>query len=228
MSVEIEPTGAQASWDGTFAKLDRSCPVRRADESGTDYLRRLAIIGKRYIPKSEDIHGVTFRKDTADPLLDNAVPKYAEMVREAVERNLYRTDNMEPGELRAVMRVDEWHENSRILRAGQFRQGDVRAASQGCRRVVSARRGLVAAGRQRPGLAERNSATRPPARHVRRRGLVNGFRPVRSQGRKEGTRAKACPRSREGGRDVGHGLDASPHWAAGARPPVFLTGAFRL
>jgi hypothetical protein len=107
MSEQIEPVGAQAKWDGTFAKLDRSCPARRADESGTDYLRRLAIIGKRYIPKSEDIHGVTFRKDTADPLPDTAVAKFAEQVRTAVERNLYRTDNMQPGELRAVMRVDE-------------------------------------------------------------------------------------------------------------------------
>jgi hypothetical protein len=97
----------QERWDGTFAKLDRSCPAQRADESGTDYLRRLAIIGKRYLPKSEDIHSVTFRRDSSDSLPDTVVPKYAELVRQAVEKNLYCTDNMEPGELRPVMVADE-------------------------------------------------------------------------------------------------------------------------
>ena len=40
-------------------------------------------------------------------LPDEMVPKFSELMRAAVERNLYRTDNMVPGEMRAVMRVDE-------------------------------------------------------------------------------------------------------------------------
>jgi hypothetical protein len=35
------------------------------------------------------------------------VPKFAELMRETVERNIVRTDNMAPGEMRSVMRVDE-------------------------------------------------------------------------------------------------------------------------
>jgi hypothetical protein len=89
-------------WDATFQKIDRSCPSRRADERGVDYLRRLSVIGKRYLPRDEKIASVTFKT-----LPDEAVPKFSEMVREAVERNLYRVDNMEPGTYRAVMRVDE-------------------------------------------------------------------------------------------------------------------------
>jgi hypothetical protein len=38
---------------------------------------------------------------------DGVVPRFSEMMRAAVERNLYRTDNMQPGELRPVMEVDE-------------------------------------------------------------------------------------------------------------------------
>jgi hypothetical protein len=92
----------QERWDSTFAKMDRSCPARRADEAAVDYLRRLSIIGKRYLPRDEKITSVTFKT-----LPDNVVPRFSEMVREAVERNLYRTDNMAPGTYRAVMRVDE-------------------------------------------------------------------------------------------------------------------------
>ena len=107
MSEQFEPTGAQAQWDATFSKLDRSCPARRADESRPDYLRRLAIIGKRYIPKSEPIHWVKFGRDAADRLPDRVVPEFAEEVRQCVERNIRRTDNMQPGEMRAVMITDE-------------------------------------------------------------------------------------------------------------------------
>jgi hypothetical protein len=89
-------------WDATFAKIERSCPARRADEASVDYLRRLSIIGKKYLPKSEQITNFTFRD-----LPDDVVPKFSELVREAVERNLYRTDNMRAGEYRAVMKVDE-------------------------------------------------------------------------------------------------------------------------
>jgi hypothetical protein len=106
--------GIQERWHNTFSKLvskdepnGRSCPQRKADESETDYLRRLSRIGKRYIPKSEEIYSVTFRRDTADPLPDAVVEKYSELVRQAIERNLYRTDNMQPNELREIMIVDE-------------------------------------------------------------------------------------------------------------------------
>lgn len=86
--------GIQTASDDTFAKLDRAAPVRRADEAPMDYLRRLAIVGKKYIPKSEEVHAGRRRR-----------PDFLGEGREAVERSLYRTDNMQPG-LRAVMRVD--------------------------------------------------------------------------------------------------------------------------
>jgi hypothetical protein len=92
----------QERWQSTFEKIDRSCPARRADEASVDYLRRLSVIGKRYLPRDEKITSVTFKT-----LPDEAVPKFSEMVREAVERNLTRTDNMVPGTFRTVMRVDE-------------------------------------------------------------------------------------------------------------------------
>ena len=92
----------QERWDGTFAKLDRSAPAQRADEDSTDYLRRLSRIGRRYIPAHEEIARVKFD----DSLPDEVVPKFSELMRSAVERNLYRTDNMQSGELRAVVVVD--------------------------------------------------------------------------------------------------------------------------
>lgn len=91
----------QERWDGTFAKLDRSAPAQRADEGSTDYLRRLSRIGKKYIPRSEQMASVNFAE-----LPDEVVPKFSELMRTAVERNLYRVDNMMPGELRSVMVVD--------------------------------------------------------------------------------------------------------------------------
>ena len=93
----------QERWDGTFAKLDRSAPAQRADEAEVDYLRRLSRIGRKYIPAGEEIARVKFD----DTLPDEVVPKFSEMMRSAVERNLYRVDNMAPGEMRSVMRVDE-------------------------------------------------------------------------------------------------------------------------
>jgi hypothetical protein len=98
----MEPVGAQARWDATFQKLDRTCPARRADEVEVDYLRRLSRIGRKYIPRSEQIASVSFAE-----LPDAVVPKFAEMMRERVEANLFRVDNMQPGEMRAVMVVDE-------------------------------------------------------------------------------------------------------------------------
>jgi hypothetical protein len=93
----------QERWDATFAKMDRSCPARRADESSTDYLRRLSRIGRRYIPAGEPIAKVRFDHT----LPDEAVGRFSEEMRQCVERNLVRTDNMEPGTFRAVMKVDE-------------------------------------------------------------------------------------------------------------------------
>ena len=88
----------QERWDGTFAKLDRSCPAQRADEGSTDYLRRLSRIGRKYIPKAEQMASINFAE-----LPDETVPKFSELMRAAVERNLYRTDNMAPGEMRSVV-----------------------------------------------------------------------------------------------------------------------------
>ena len=82
----------QERWDGTFAKLDRSCPAQRADEAQVDYLRRLSRIGRKYIPRSEQMASVNFAE-----LPDETVPKFSELMRAAVERNLYRTDNMRRG-----------------------------------------------------------------------------------------------------------------------------------
>jgi hypothetical protein len=92
----------QERWQSTFEKIDRSCPARRADEASVDYLRRLSVIGKRYLPKSEQIANVTFKT-----LPDDVVAKFSELVREAVERQVARTDNMSKGELRPVYEVDE-------------------------------------------------------------------------------------------------------------------------
>jgi hypothetical protein len=91
----------QERWDRTFSMLDRSCPARRADEDSTDYLRRLSRIGRKYIPRSEQMASINFAE-----LPDEVVPKFSELMRSAVERNLYRVDNMMPGELRSVMVVD--------------------------------------------------------------------------------------------------------------------------
>jgi hypothetical protein len=103
MSVTFEPAGAQARWDATFQKLDRSCPTRRSDESEPDYLRRLSRIGRKYIPKGEEIARVRFD----DTLPDSVVERYSELMRQRVEANMYRTDNMQPGDMRSVMIVDE-------------------------------------------------------------------------------------------------------------------------
>jgi hypothetical protein len=100
----------QERWNDTFSKLvseagpnGRTCPSRRADESSVDYLRRLSRIGRRYIPAGEPIAKVQFDHT----LPDDVVAKFSEQMRQAVERSLYRTDNMAPGDVRAVLRVDE-------------------------------------------------------------------------------------------------------------------------
>jgi hypothetical protein len=119
----------QERWDGTFAKLDRSCPARRADEAEVDYLRRLSRIGKKYIPRGEQMASVKFSE-----LPDEVVPKFSELMRAAVERNLYRTDNMAPGEMRAVMRIDE--NTGQKIREFYGPDSFVKAMGQPCRRVI--------------------------------------------------------------------------------------------
>jgi hypothetical protein len=101
MSVQLMNTTAE-SWDGTFSKLGRSAPAQRADESDANYLRRLSRVGRKYVPRGEDIASVNFSE-----LPDNVVPKFAEMMRGAVERNIRRADNMQPGDLRQVLVTDE-------------------------------------------------------------------------------------------------------------------------
>ena len=80
--------------------LPETRQIVRADEARVDYLRRLSRIGRRYIPKGAGA-SINFAE-----LPDETVPKFSELMRAAVERNLYRTDNMQPGEMRAVMVVD--------------------------------------------------------------------------------------------------------------------------
>jgi hypothetical protein len=123
----------QERWDGTFGKLDRSCPAQRADEDSNDYLRRLSRIGRKYIPAHEEIARVRFDHT----LPDETVPKFSELMRAAVERNLYRTDNMHPGELRAVMVVDPntGAQQRHFVGPDSFVK-DVSYGHQPCRRVT--------------------------------------------------------------------------------------------
>jgi hypothetical protein len=103
--VKLESSGPQALWDETWAKLGRSAPAPRADEGNADYLRRMARIGRKYIPSGEEIAGVAF--DHTMP--DAVVPRFSEMMRERVEANLRRTDNLDPNDTnyRVVHVTDE-------------------------------------------------------------------------------------------------------------------------
>ena len=56
-----------------------------------NYQRRLAELGSRYIPRGEQIAGVDFSQ-----LPNEVVPRFSEMMRERVEANLRRTDNLDP------------------------------------------------------------------------------------------------------------------------------------
>jgi hypothetical protein len=94
---------AQERWDETFQQLGRSAPAQRADEATVDYLRRLSRVGRKYIPRGEQIASVRF--DSSLP--DNMVERYSELMRTAVKRNVHRSDNMQPGELRPIIRVDK-------------------------------------------------------------------------------------------------------------------------
>ena len=92
MDMRLEPTGPQALWEETFQKLGRSAPAPRADERDMDYLRRVSRIGRKYIPSGEEIAKIPF--DYTMP--DSVVPRFSEMMRERVEANLRRTDNLDP------------------------------------------------------------------------------------------------------------------------------------
>lgn len=98
---QLELTGPQERWDSTFSKLGRSCPPQRADERAIDYQRRLARVGKKYIPAAEELARVDFHE-----LPDSLVPRFSEMMRACVEANLMRTDNMRDGETRAIHKSD--------------------------------------------------------------------------------------------------------------------------
>ena len=73
MDMRLEPTGPQALWEETFQKLGRSAPMQRADESDMDYLRRVSRVGRRYIPRGEEIAQVRLRL-TRMP--DAVVPRF--------------------------------------------------------------------------------------------------------------------------------------------------------
>jgi hypothetical protein len=92
MDMKLEPTGPQALWEETFQKLGRSAPMQRADEGDMAYLRRVSRVGRKYIPRSEEICSVAF--DYTMP--DAVVPRFSEMMRSLVEANLRRTDNLDP------------------------------------------------------------------------------------------------------------------------------------
>ena len=102
--AHLEPTGVHAVWDETFQKLGRSAPAQRADESIYNYQRRLAELGSKYIPRGEQIAGVNFSQ-----LPNEVVPKFAEMMRERVEANMRRTDNLDPSDksYRTVLVTDD-------------------------------------------------------------------------------------------------------------------------
>ena len=57
-----------------------------------DYLRRMSRLGRKYIPRGEEIARVAF--DYTLP--DAVVPEFSERMRAAVERNMRRTDNLDP------------------------------------------------------------------------------------------------------------------------------------
>jgi hypothetical protein len=103
MTTQLVPEGNQARWDSTFQRLGRSAPAQRADESETDYLRRLSRVAKKYIPRDEDITRVRFDHT----LPDNVVRRFSEMAREALLRSMTRTDNLRPGEFRQILETDE-------------------------------------------------------------------------------------------------------------------------
>ena len=129
MTIQLEDNGVQSRWDSTFAALGRSAPARRADETGTDYLRRLSRVGRKYIPRGEQIAQVDF-----DELPDAVVPKFSELMRAAVARNVVRTDNMAPGEMRAVMVTDE--NTGMKIREWVGPDSFVKSMGRPCRRVV--------------------------------------------------------------------------------------------
>jgi hypothetical protein len=91
MDAHLEPTGVHAQWDETFQKLGRTAPAQGAGESVYDYQRRLAGLGSKYIPRGEQIAGVDFSR-----LPNETVGQFSEMMRERVEANLRRTNNLDP------------------------------------------------------------------------------------------------------------------------------------
>ena len=117
-------------WDATFQKLGRSAPAQRADEATVDYQRRLARVGRKYIPAAEEIAWVRFDSS----MVDAVVPKFSEMMRAAVERNLYRTDNMQPGEMRPVLETDP--NTGAKIRSWIGPTSFVKEMGRPCRRVV--------------------------------------------------------------------------------------------
>ena len=109
--VKLEPTGPQALWDETWAMLGRTAPAPRAGEGDADYLRRMARLGREYIPSGEEIARVKF--DSSMP--DNMVPRFAEMMRSRVEANLRRTDNLDPNDSNyRVVHVSDGNTGMRI------------------------------------------------------------------------------------------------------------------
>jgi hypothetical protein len=130
--VERERTMTQTiqeRWNATFAKLDRSCPARRADEGDIAFMRRLARIGRKYIPRGEQMARVDF-----DALPANVVEQFRELMRECVEKNLYHTANMKPGDLRQVIQVDQ--NTGAKTRCFVGPTSFVREMGQPCRRVT--------------------------------------------------------------------------------------------
>jgi hypothetical protein len=151
VEVKLESSGPQAQWDETWAKLGRAAPAPRAGEGDADYLRRMARLGREYIPAGEEIAGVAF--DSSMP--DSVVPRFSEMMRERVEANLRRTDNLDKNDPNyRVVHVTDGNTGMRIkefYRARPFTDDFVTP----CRRVtrIAAPVGTVLFGIDKAGMA---------------------------------------------------------------------------
>jgi hypothetical protein len=113
--------------DGVIGELPEFGPLDLRVEPAHD--RAANEVALKYIPAAE-IARVRFDSS----MVDAVVPKFSEMMRAAVERNLYRTDNMEPGEMRPVLETDP--NTGRQIRSWIGPTSFVKEMGQPCRRVV--------------------------------------------------------------------------------------------
>ena len=116
-------------WDATFAKLGRSAPAQRADEATVDYQRRLARVGRKYIPAAEEIARVQLRphhgrRCGAEVLGNDARSGRAQLV----SHRQHATWRNAPG---AGNGPQHWGEDPQLDRPDIIRQRDGPAMSPG-------------------------------------------------------------------------------------------------